>query len=588
MGIINGDVETAYKDMLDNYITYELTLDYHVQVILFSVFLSGTVGMMQRSAGMIGATNLVAKFAKTPRSGQFACFGLGLLIFFDDYANLLLTGESTKALLDSLHVSREKLAFTIDATAAPVASVAPVSSWVGYEAGQIDTQLKVIEGIYGDSMTISNNGFAVFIQSIRYRYYPIFMLLFMFFSIAFQKEFGPMLIAERKVRAYDRTDGGDGKASAEANLEGEAAINAPEPDSPALFYNMLIPIVLLVFFIIYLIVEDGSDGSGTQTFFEKFENGNSYVALLYGCMATALLCLILYDVQIVKDGQLLLMPTGSDLKALFLGSETEESSPRFLMSVKDSVQAFLTGMARLFPAIVVLTLAWSTGSAMTAVGANRFFAKVIVSGVAPEWLPTLSFLTSFIMALATGTSWGTMSILFPLVMLPAYQVSSGDPETMYATVAGVLSGAVAGDHVSPISDTTVLACMASECQLIAHVETQGPYVLFVCLVSVLFGTIPVGFGAWPNSVGIIIGMVLLGVFVFFFSKPVISATGDFDIVQELVQKIRKDPEMETLREAVVAKFNGGVAAEEVKEVSEEIVKEAEPVEQAAVVEEETA
>merc|ERR1712125_203614 len=129
---------------------------------------------------------------------------------------------------------------------------------------------------------------------------------------------------------------------------------------------------------------------------------------------------------------------------------------------------------------------------MKDIGTDRLFATMISDGVAAQWLPTLSFFTSFLIALATGTSWGTMAIVFPLMMVPTYQVSNGDNEIIYSMVAGILSGSVAGDHVSPISDTTVLASLAAECDLIAHVKTQAPYVCFIVIVSILLGTIPIG------------------------------------------------------------------------------------------------
>lgn len=300
---------------------------------------------------------------------------------------------------------------------------------------------------------------------------------------------------------------------------------------------MLIPIVLLVFFIFYLLVATGADAIGHDAdFIKKIEASDNYSALLWGTMATSLLSLILYLIQIVQYGELVI-PTWSVMKLCFTKEEklddaetkafkendsadvennaaakmeepsesqsveeapldnveeavdakpseatekvndastdvAKSSKPRSLMSIHDSVEAFLFGMGRIFPALIVLTLAWASGALMTTVGADRLFSKWITEGVAASILPTLSFIISLFMALATGTSWGTMTILFPLLCLPTYVVSEGDPTIFYATVAGILSGSVAGDHMSPISDTTVLSSLSADCKLLAHVLTQ--------------------------------------------------------------------------------------------------------------------
>jgi hypothetical protein len=204
-------------------------------------------------------------------------------------------------------------------------------------------------------------------------------------------------------------------------------------------------------------------------------------------------------------------------------------------------------MSKIFPALIVLTLAWATGAAMVAVGVDRLFASWILGGL-PAWsLPTLSFVISAFMALATGTSWGTMAIIFPLIMVPTYEVSNGDPIIFYATVAGILSGAVSGDHASPISDTTVLSALASDCKLLAHVSTQAPYALLCIIISILFGTVPIGRGAWPNYVGVLLGMAVVVGIVFLFCKPIINKTGSFDIFTELQLRCRGNEELEVLR-----------------------------------------
>ena len=212
---------------------------------LFTLFLSGLVGMMEKSGGMAGFTRDVQKYARSPRTGQFTCFGIGVFVFFDDYANVLLAGQTMRPLLDMLCVSREKLAFIVDATAAPVASISPISSWVGFEVQLIQEQIDIIvEEVGSENLTIKDSGFAVFLQSIKYRYYPIFMIVLMIFLIWSQRDFGTMLVAERKTEVYQQTDGGAGKGL--ASTSGMEKHNQPSEETPKRSWNMIVPVLILV------------------------------------------------------------------------------------------------------------------------------------------------------------------------------------------------------------------------------------------------------------------------------------------------------------------------------------------------------
>ena len=485
---------------------------------------------------------------------------------------------------------------------APISSPCySISSWVGFEVGLINDQLVIIQELVaaqGGTLTIKDTGFAIFLQSIKYRYYPIFMLVMVMFVIGMQRDFGPMLLAERQVRVYDRTDGGPNHGK-DGEIEG-AAGNQPRDDQPLLAINMLIPVLVLVVLIFIALVVSGDDGSGTQTFMEKIESSDSYIALLYGVsspfststwkknflhtfftnstvlyfcfitrfvnfasssktMGTAWISIVMYLCQITIPGTAkLCWPTPKVLYDMLPWRKDQvEVQPRFLMSVPEAIESFLFGMTRIFLALVVLTLAWASGDIMSYVGADRLFAAWIVGGIDPQLLPTLSFLISLLMALATGTSWGTMSILFPLILVPTYISSDGDPLIFYAVVAGVLSGSVAGDHMSPISDTTVLSALACDVTLVAHVSTQAPYVLISVLCSVIFGTLPIGYDAWPNMVGIALGWVVLGLFVYFVCAPVISPTGRWDPFFKYCCGRRHDKEfLDQLTEDCIKKANG--------------------------------
>lgn len=557
--IITGSVNIGFKETCSTFLIGALTNEGHVYIILFTVFLSGAVGMMQKSGGMLGFTRDISRVATTPRTGQYACMAVGILIFFDDYSNVLLAGETMRPLLDVLSVSREKLAFIVDATSAPVASISPISSWVGFEVNLIQEAIDKLEKKYDGELSLAPTGFAIFLQSIRYSYYSFFMLVLIALVIGFQRDFGPMLVAERKVRVYDLTDGGPGKGkTAEKEGDGE---NQPVEDQPLLGHNMLIPVLLLVIFTFVLLVETGTVPGTEQTFMEKIEGSDSYSALLWGTMATALLTLILYLVQITVPGTgKLVLPTPSVIWDMmpWRAAKVEEEGrvpPRFLMSIGESIEAFLFGMGRIFLAIIVLTLAWASGAVMGAIGTDRLFAAWIVGGAIPyQLLPMLTFVIALLMALATGTSWGTMTILFPLILVPTYDASGGNAEIFYATVSAVMGGAVAGDHMSPISDTTVISSLACDVTLMQHVTTQAPYVFWVVFFAIVFGYIPVGYGAYPNIVALLLGFAASVLVVYFFCVPVMSPTGRWDPITMLC--CGRKAELQQLSSDCVKKANG--------------------------------
>ncbi|KAL7518451.1 hypothetical protein ACHAWX_003274, partial [Stephanocyclus meneghinianus] len=302
--MITGTVTAGFRTMLDTYILEALASVDHAFVMLFILFMSGLVGIIEKSGGLLGITEALRGFVKTPRSAQLAAFAAGCLIFFDDYSNCLIAGNSMRPLSDLAGVSREKLAFIVDATAAPIASMTPVSAWVGFEIGLIQQELNRIHTLF-DEPTVPDSGFGVFLQTIPYRYYCIFMLFFMFSSILAGRDSGPMLIAERLNRIYGRTDGGDGKALA---VDGEALVshNEPAPDTPCRWWNMAFPITMLIVYIFYLLVYTGKDPSNPdQTFLEIIEASDSFSALLWGTMAGALTATAFYFIQDKYQGRII-------------------------------------------------------------------------------------------------------------------------------------------------------------------------------------------------------------------------------------------------------------------------------------------
>mmetsp|Transcript_14592 Transcript_14592/g.25706 ORF Transcript_14592/g.25706 Transcript_14592/m.25706 type:complete len:706 (-) Transcript_14592:682-2799(-) len=503
--MVAGTLVGGFRTMLDVYLLDALADKDHGYVFLFILFMAGLVGLIEKAGGLSGITHALKKYVNTSRSAQGASFFCGIIIFFDDYANTLVAGASMRPLTDMCIVSREKLAFIVDATAAPIASIVPISSWVGFEISLIQAELDVI--LASDpNPEIATSGFAVFMETIQYRYYCIFMLIFMPLLIISGRDFGPMLISERLVKVYGRTDGGPGGAVA---ADGQAIVshNAPKPDTPCKWWNMAFPILALVGYIFYLLIWTGQQaGVGGESFIELIEISNAYQALLWGTMAAALTALLFFFIQDKKDGRIIWFNVngyinkmrrffdrhrgdcrrGQEEGMVALEEEEEEEHARVLIDYREAMSSFLIGMEKIFGALVALTLAWATGAIMQAVGLNRFFGEILQNpALDPGMLPTITFIIAILIAFSTGTSWGTMTIMFPLVLVPSYNASGGDPVIFYGVTAGILAGAVAGDHASPISDTTILASMASECQILQHVRTQAPYALMVAIWSVL-------------------------------------------------------------------------------------------------------
>ena len=271
-------------------------------------------------------------------------------------------------------------------------------------------------------------------------------------------------------------------------------------------------------------------------------------------MAASLCTMVFYFMQIVKDGQLIL-PSWSVIMGPILQrrqsslENQDELSPRSLMSISASTDGFLIGMGKVFPALIILTLAWACGAIMIEAGADRLVARIISNRVDPRYLPTISLVLSFVITPALGSSWGTLSIMIPLLLVPAYKVSNGDPAIVYATIGALLSGGVAGDQISPISDTCVVSALACSCDLMNHVSTQAPYVTVVTLFSILVGTLPAGCKVWPNAVSLLVGMLLMVIFAFAGCAKVINKSGKFDLATEFVLTCfpNKSQELDQLR-----------------------------------------
>lgn len=479
----------------------------HIKIIIFTLVIGFTVGVIGKNGGTRGMVNLVTGKSQSRRRGALTAWAAGLVVFFDDYANTMIVGPTMRSVFDRVKLSRAKLAYIVDSTAAPVASIALIGTWVGAEIGFIQSGLDTVSGtntpaflLDGDGNIIS--GMSAFIHSIAYRFYPI-LTLFMVFLIALTgRDFGPMKRSER--RMLSRID---------PNPDPVMTPISELVDIKPRWWLGLAPIATLVLVTLIVLVATGSEGSITNpappgaSWWEKasniISNGDSYLSIFYGALLSALAALGL---------------------TLFARA----------CSLVDAVDAGLDGMNRMFVAIVILVLAWSLSSVLTDLKLGEVVAGQLRDcNFSIHWLPLAIFVTSAVIAFATGTSWGTMGILCPMTVTVTVQLAGNlDPtialHLFYAAVGSVLAGAVFGDHCSPISDTTVLSSIASGCKHEEHVWTQLPYALTVAFVSMLLGDVLCSVYGWPSYLGLLAGAVLLVMIVFLIGR---KPTEEFELAE---------------------------------------------------------
>jgi Na+/H+ antiporter NhaC len=405
-------------------------------------------------------------------------------VFFDDYANVLIVGNTMRPVTDKLKISREKLSYLVDSTAAPVTSIAFVTTWIGAELSYIQSSLT--------DLGLSESAYHIFLSSIKYSFYPILTLIFAFIIIYYKKDFGSMYRAEMRARSK-----GVNAASSEKKIECDLKELENVNTSPAKAYNALIPIGTIVLVTIIGLFYTGWDSriwhDNSIGFLNKLSGiigaSNSYKALLWASFSGLLVAIFMTIVQKI-------------------------------MNLKDCAESMLSGFKTMLSAILILTLAWSLSSLVSDMHTADFFVLLISStNLSPVFIPFISFLMSAVISFSIGSSWGTMAVMYPLILpatwLLSVKAGMDHEQSMFLfthVVATVIAGSVFGDHCSPISDTTILSSLASSCNHIQHVRTQLPYALVVAAISLFCGILPISFGIpiWlvmPFSIFVIWGTV---------------------------------------------------------------------------------
>jgi Na+/H+ antiporter NhaC len=477
--LVYGSIVGIWFGLLDIITVYTLnalTDSGHGSIIIFSLMIGGMVGIISKNGGTRGIVNLITRQASTPRHGQTATGVLGVAIFFDDYANTLIVGNTMRPVTDKLRISREKLAYIVDSTSAPVATIALVSTWIGFQVGVIEGALQQVEGL-------TESAYSLFLNALPYNFYPVLAIAMVFMVAWLGRDFGPMLAAERRARIEGHVSR-PGAHTGESPTE--AAEREPKPDRPHRASNALIPILVLVVFTLGGIYITGRNAVGPDAPLRDIVgNGDSYQAMMWASLVAVLVAGCLALVQRI-------------------------------LTLSEVVDAWYAGVRSMILAIIILVLAWSLANVNEVLHAGDYLVSTLGERLSPELLPALVFVLSALTAFATGSSWGVMGIVMPLVVPLSWAVLAanglaGDPAHMhlfYSAIAAVLAGAVWGDHCSPISDTTILSSLASGCDHIDHVRTQIPYAGLSGFVALSAGTLLVAY-AYPWWMGMLVGIAAL-------------------------------------------------------------------------------
>lgn len=461
IGIVSGGVlyaganlEKVTLHVLNDGLIAVLSDSNNVGIIIFLVILGTMVSLMNKAGGSKAFGIWASKKIKSRVGAQLATIILGCLIFIDDYFNCLTVGSVMYPITDKHNISRAKLAYLIDATAAPICIIAPVSSWAAAVSGFVPGE----------------DGFAIFIKAIPYNFYALFTIIMLIMIAVSNSDYGPMKTHELNALNGDLFSDGREIVTPE---------ELSEKDSHGSVLDLVVPIIFLIIFCITGMIYTGGFFAGTN-FIEAFSNSVASQGLAIGSMFALILAIIFYVV-------------------------------RKSLTFKECMDSIPDGFKAMVPAILILTFAWSLKAMTDSLGAAPYVAHLMenVAGGLVNMLPAIIFLVGCGLAFATGTSWGTFGILIPIVVA----VFENNPQMMIISISACMAGAVCGDHCSPISDTTIMASAGSQCNHVAHVYTQLPYALSVAAISfvsyVIIGYTKSWLIAFPVGVIGVITLLLL-------------------------------------------------------------------------------
>jgi len=479
----------AFVDMSTKMVG-SLADSWNAGIILQVLTIGGMIAVITKMGGPRAIAENLAKRAKTPASAQLYTWIMGFFIFFDDYANSLVVGPIMKPVTDKLKVSREKLAFIVDSTAAPIAGLALISTWVGYE-------LSLIKDAYAVIGQTEINAFAIFVETLPFRFYNILMLAFVFFSAITLREFGPMHKAA--VRAHKKGQLSNPKTDSSL-MNQENSFMLPKEGVTYSIYNAIIPIfILIIVAIIGFYINGVSNLEGKVL---EAINSNPYsFTSIREAFGAADASIVIFEAALF-----------SSVIAIGMGLKQK------IFDLHEAIETWVFGVKALVITAVILILAWSLSSVMKELGTAAYLVSILSDSTPQFILPSVIFVLGSIISFSTGTSYGTMGILMPLTipLASAIGIHTGLESVdlhnyIILNIGAVLTGAIFGDHCSPISDTSILSSMATSCNHMDHISTQLFYALFIGFISIVCGYLPAAFGV---SVYILLP---IGLFVIFLT-----------------------------------------------------------------------
>jgi Na+/H+ antiporter NhaC len=520
---VAGAVGWGLVDVFGVYLRNEVVSSFRIEIIGFVVALLAMVGVMSRCGGVEAMVDALRRYADSVRSTLAATFGMGLLLFFDDYANCVLVGSTMRPLTDRMRISREKLAYIVDSTAAPVAGISVLSTWVAVEVSTYSAQLP--------GVGITENAYAIFLQTIPFRFYCLFTLAFVGLLIATGRDFGPMGAAERRARVTGALVRPGGTPVVSEDLTRIEPSGAVPPDWRKGAYP-LIAVVAVTMLEIFRV--GGGFGVLAETpgallslegiapiLFKGSGAGPIFVGALVGLLVAT--CLAGSNVVRIAlaGGIVVSFALKARLEAVLASSVTPDlvgyaavgvglaatsilvaallrwggmRTPRPHLVWGEMSRSAVLSTRSLGFAIVLLFEAWMIGAVCQDLNTADYLSALVSGAVAPTLLPTLLFTVAGLVAFSTGSSWSTMGILLPNVVGLSAAIGMEHPigsvGMVIVCIGAVLEGSILGDHCSPISDTTVLSSVSSASDHIDHVRTQAPYALLTAAAAVVLGYIP--------------------------------------------------------------------------------------------------
>jgi Na+/H+ antiporter NhaC len=482
---ITGGLWSGISSSLDHYLVNSLAgSKTHTAILMFTMAFGGLIGVMSANGSLKGVIHAASKYATNNFRGQLLTALMGLVIFFDDYANSILVGNMMRPFTDKVRVSREKLSYLVDSTAAPVASLAAVSTWSIF-------QMSLLDAPYTNH-GITQSTYLTFLQSIPYSFYCIMAIVFLFLTVFMKKEFGPMLKAETRAQ----TTGAVLSENAQPMMD-KVLVAKMDASTTSHWSNAAIPIVLVLAITIGGLFVTGIQGlnpGDKRSLINIITASDANTALIWGSFLSGFVAIGI-------------------------------SMIRGLLNLRDAMDAWIEGARSMILACIILILAWTIGDICAEIKTAEYIVEATKNFLTPALLPPITFVTAALISFATGSSWATMSILVPVTVPMAIQLMQGDPNAIVqtpifiSTFAAVLSGSVFGDHSSPVADTTILSSTASGADHIDHVRTQLPYALICAAIALIGGYFLTGIGV-NVFVSILVGCAMAFAFLKFFGKTV--------------------------------------------------------------------